>query len=748
MKKFTSSTSKISLFLLLISILQTKVFAQTTLAAGDIAFSGCIGREVAVGDRFSIVLLKAITANTVIKFTDFGWRNVGNRFYSDNATESELTFTSNASYSAGTEISIGQFPVLPITNPITYTNEARLNSNTSAGTVVYTTGNLPFIGTDGIQRQFFAPMSFNGINGDQVFAYQGTFASPTFITGIHMNVYVMSAGGDPTTTNATSWDGDVTGIYLNSNTSAKPAALTTGTNAIWIGVEGDASSELGNARFNCSAVGVNISTVNAARTSLNNKLFWLANDTDPSGFGPPVLPTGCSYVTNVAATFTTQPFASSSCASLSASFNVVTDQSGVTFQWQEAATVGFTSPTNIAIGGLYSISSTTNSSTLTISDNTTKNGKFYRCVATNSGALQTTSSIVSLTATANTFPALGSNLSATATIGIGNASYFFASGCRLLSKVVPGNLTGSVTVEEWVESTVPTVSSVPFLQRHYQITPTTGNAGTITLFYSQPDFTAYNAFTTSTLDNLPTGPSDATGIANFRLTKYNGSGDFTGLPASYTNGSSIIDPIDSDIKWNADASRWEVTFPVTSFSGFTAQSAVAAPLPVKLVAFNAKINEEKLAQLNWKVAEQSDIQAYEVEKSFDPSNFKTIGKVIANKATITDYQFLDADLAFGQNYYRLKIFEQNGDFNFSKIISVNKTLDLTSKLFPNPVTDYLNITEFEKPITGQAELFDSQGKSVMKIQIIDKQPISMKNITEGVYFLRFGDGNTYKFLKK
>jgi hypothetical protein len=322
-----------------------------TLAAGDIAFTGCIGRDATFGDGFSFVLLKAVTANTVIRFTDFGWRNTGSRFYSDNATESEIVFTSNA-HSAGTEIVVKG-------NPTT----ATLVNGNSAGTIVYTTGNLPFIGTDNTQRQFFSPISLNGLNGDQLFAYQGSFASPVFITGIHMNVYNIPV--DQTTTTAAAWDGENTGIYINSATSAKPPTLSTGVNAIWIGLEGDISSELGNAKFNCSAVGVDISTVSAARTSLNNRLFWLANDTDPSGFGSPALPTGCSYVTNIAATFTTQPAAVSSCASLAVSFNVLTDQSGVTFQWQEAPTVGFASPTNISNGGLFTI--------------TTKNSKCWVC---------------------------------------------------------------------------------------------------------------------------------------------------------------------------------------------------------------------------------------------------------------------------------------------------------------------------------------------------------------------------------
>jgi hypothetical protein len=597
------------------------------------------------------------------------------------------------------------------------------------------------------QRQFFAPISLNGINGDQIFAYQGTFTSPTFITGIHMNVYTIALG-DPVNSNATVWDGNLTGIYINSGTSEKPTSLTTGVNAIWIGVEGDAASELGNARYNCLAVGSDISTANAARSSLNNRLFWLANDSDPSGFGPPVLPTGCSYVTNVAATFTTQPIASTSCASLSVSFNVVTDQSGVSFQWQEASTVGFASPTNISTGGLFTVTSTTNTSILKISDNTTKNGKFYRCVATNSGMLATNSNIVALTATNNTFPT--GNISASTATGAGNSSFVFATGCRLLGKIVPGNVSGNITVEHWIEGAVPTVAGVPFVQRHYQITPGAGTTGTITLYFTQADFNSYNTFNASTLDNLPTAAGDATGKANLRITKYAGSSsDFTGLPASYTNGSEIIDPADANIVFNTGVTpnRWEITFPVTGFSGFTVAGAVAAPLPVKLTSFTAKINPEKQAQLNWKVAEQTDIQQYVIEKSLDAKNFNLIGKVEANNASMDEYQFLDSDLAVGNNYYRLKIFELNGDSNFSKMVSINFGPEITTNLYPNPSSDYLKIDQIGDFANQSADIFDVKGKFLKSIKLKKDDYISIKELSVGFYFIKLANGKTIKFLK-
>jgi len=133
-------------------------------------------------------------------------------------------------------------------------------------------------------------LSLSG-GGDQLFAYQGTFASPTFITGIHMNVFVTTSG-DPNNSDATNWDGVLApgDPNINGSSSTKPVTLTTGTNAIWIGTTGDSTSEKDNARFNC---GPNVSTAASARAALNNKANWTATDSNPPGF---TLPTGCAFL--------------------------------------------------------------------------------------------------------------------------------------------------------------------------------------------------------------------------------------------------------------------------------------------------------------------------------------------------------------------------------------------------------------------------------------------------------------------
>jgi HYR domain/Secretion system C-terminal sorting domain/Immunoglobulin I-set domain len=335
--------------------------SQTTLVAGDIAFTGYISNDPSLPDQFSFVLLKNVTSGTVIKFTDFGWRTDLNAFNSGTNQESEITYTTTAALVAGTEITIAGA-------------SATLVGGASAGTMVYSTGGSFAAGN----------ISFP-TSGDQIFAYQGSFAAPTFITGLHMNV--QTTGGGANNTDAATWDGVLSGIFLNGNTSSKPTSLTTGTNAFWFGTTGDLTSEEDNAKFNCVTP---LTPLASLLTTLYTNANWTTNDGPSAGF---TLPTGCNYLGVLSApSIVTQPSSVTICAGTNTSFTI-TATGAASYQWQVDAGAGFNNITNNAT---YAGATTT---TLTITAATNSLNTYqYRCVATN-GVGSTNSNAATLTVT-------------------------------------------------------------------------------------------------------------------------------------------------------------------------------------------------------------------------------------------------------------------------------------------------------------------------------------------------------------
>lgn len=230
--------------------------AQTTLAAGDIAFTGYTSANT--NDAFSFVLLKSVTAGTVINFTDNAWLNTG----VFRTGEQTVTFTFSNATVAGREITIS--------GPGAGTATAVFSGNSiSAGSC---TGTMPSLST----------------SGDQVLAYQGTAASPTFISGIHMNVYSVS-NFDPVNTDAATWDNTNSN---NTSASALPPGLTTGTTAVWIGQFDVSASEFDNARFNCTG---SLSTAAQVRTSVNIYSPG-SNWATTNGVTTNTPPSGCTFL--------------------------------------------------------------------------------------------------------------------------------------------------------------------------------------------------------------------------------------------------------------------------------------------------------------------------------------------------------------------------------------------------------------------------------------------------------------------
>ena len=232
--------------------------SQTTLSVGDLAFTGYNSDG---NDSFSFILLADITNNTVIKFTDGGWDGTGFR-----VGEGDITYTNNT---GSTIVSKTQ-----ITIRATGTGAAVYSgSSTSAGSITITSNLGPSSG------------------GDQIFAYQGTFASPNIKAAIHMNVEGSSYPGSGSLTTTTGdWDGTGAG---SDESRLSGTGLTNGTNCVWLYDSTNLSNwEVDNARVKSSALS---GTVAAIRSACNDRANWEFDNT--SEFNP------CAPV--VAATVTT-----------------------------------------------------------------------------------------------------------------------------------------------------------------------------------------------------------------------------------------------------------------------------------------------------------------------------------------------------------------------------------------------------------------------------------------------------------
>ncbi|SIO34556.1 beta strand repeat-containing protein, partial [Chryseobacterium scophthalmum] len=375
------------------SLLGFAANAQTTLVAGDIAFtsydsSSANTAQNPVGDKFSFVLLTNISAGTTISFTDRGYNGAG--WQGVGGTESTVTWVSSTAIAMGTEVSIVGLTASTY-NPIT-------NTSTPNGTVTLTEGS-----------------SANGLSlstaGDQVIAFQGGNGSITAggaycIAGINYFYH-------PSGTNATQWNFGGSG---GPNASLMPPGLGVAS-ALYTGtLSGDIVAVSG--KFNCT--GTPTTTSSAVRTAVMTMGNWSLSNVTGSAYS------GCQFIGSNPV-ITGNPPNRTICSGGNTTFSI-TATGATSYQWQQNTGSGFVA---LANGAPFSGVTT---STLTVTGATgTMNGYQYRCVATNSSgsatsnsATLTVSSISATTTKTNVSCNGGNNGTATVVASGGFAPYTYS----------------------------------------------------------------------------------------------------------------------------------------------------------------------------------------------------------------------------------------------------------------------------------------------------------------------------------
>ena len=326
------------------------------------------------------------------------------------------------------------------------------------------------------------------------------------------------------------------------------------------------------------------------------------------------------------------------------------------------------------------------------------------------------------------------------TKNINSSNQFINSNCQLILQAIPNGInpvTGTVTGRVWIESTVQRTTAGPFVQRHYQIaqaTATSANAS-ITLYFTQAEFTAFNSDAASTLD-LPANPSDAAGKANLRIARYSGtSSDNSGSPSSYSGSVTIIDPADGDIVWNAEFNRWEVTFDATGFGGYFVQTNTTASSNLSIEYFRGN-NQGSVNTLTWKVNCTNTTTNFDIERSSDGVVFAPIGTVTtAQDRCLQPFTFNDPSPLGGKNYYRLKAYDGRNTIYSDIVIIDNNNSQPVTRLYPTVLNNSSTVNVVFTGSEGTLSVYDAIGRQIVSKSLVNgSQSINLKLASTGIYF--------------
>ncbi len=179
-------------------------------------------------------------------------------------------------------------------------------------------------------------------------------------------------------------------------------------------------------------------------------------------------------------------------------------------------------------------------------------------------------------------------------------------------------------------------------------------------------------------------------------------------------------------------------------------------LPISMTAFNA-VGNCKTATLIWKVATESDIISYDVQRSADGVNYTTIETVASQGATTSGhtYTFTDSYALQNQSYYRLLIHTTDGKATATEVLSVMNKCDIISSfnVYPSPFTNQLTY-EIETAEAGEytISIIDVVGrvevaKKLTLTQGINTINVNLDNLANAVYFTGIEGMSMSSFIK-
>lgn len=298
-------------------------------------------------------------------------------------------------------------------------------------------------------------------------------------------------------------------------------------------------------------------------------------------------------------------------------------------------------------------------------------------------------------------------------------------------------LNGNVSFQLTFDLTVQTYVGDPYVQRHYDIVPASNAAtaqATVKLYFLQSEFDAYNSYVTVNSLGLPLLPSGGIDNGNVLVSQFHGVGT---APGNYTGATLNIIPT---VNWNATNNWWEVTFPVTGFSGFYVSTANIA-LPLTLLNFTGNLQNNKII-LNWNTTEEINTRSFVIERSQNQSlGFTSVGIIAAmNTRGTHNYSYTDNGLSTGTYFYRLKMVDVDGRFTYSKIVAIKmdgKTITL--QIAPNPAKNILNVQVNGGNENATLQIIDITGRKVKeeKINLNGNTSVSIdiNNLQKGTYNL-------------
>lgn len=186
-------------------------------------------------------------------------------------------------------------------------------------------------------------------------------------------------------------------------------------------------------------------------------------------------------------------------------------------------------------------------------------------------------------------------------------------------------------------------------------------------------------------------------------------------------------------------------------------------LPIQLITFSAtkKANDDVLVE--WITASEFNVNRFEVEvakgnAAYQQNQFVKIGEVNSpgNSDQQQQYSFVDQESNKSEiRYYRLKIIDNNGSFNYSTIQAVVFNEKINWQIYPNPSGGIFKLSyQANDRETLSVKIYDLNGRVVRQYHFVANGFVQKINIdlhepsfAPGLYLLEAAGGEKKQYFK-
>lgn len=172
----------------------------------------------------------------------------------------------------------------------------------------------------------------------------------------------------------------------------------------------------------------------------------------------------------------------------------------------------------------------------------------------------------------------------------------------------------------------------------------------------------------------------------------------------------------------------------------TIQISLRTPLPVTLTNFSAHVQDCQ-AYLNWNATGAVNFNRFIVERSTDGAKYNDIAAVDYVKGT-EEYTYRDKMPGNGKSFYRLRLLDNNGAYQYSQSVSV--TADCAPvvevSLSPNPTSGLVVVKNLASGM-NTIVVTDAMGRIINTIAVADQSSAVMDlgKYADGIYMVRIAN---------